>query len=172
MPFAASYTVSQSADGLSITITDTSNYAGYGGKAAFTGRQLYLYLNNGSQLTFPNAPDFSFANYPSDTITISVNRDYAPLILLSVTQIAGAVVFNSQNLYVFTAYTQNFLYGLVQYIAANPSVLSDTNFYSNLNIVQTEKDNSLQAGVYNDQYSAQSALDRAYNYIVNQSFYF
>ncbi len=92
MSLVVSFTVSQASDGSSYTIVDTSNYAANGGKAAFTNRQLLIYFSDGTQQAYTPTP-FSFANYPSDTLTISGQTvDYALRIVLSVDDALAATV--------------------------------------------------------------------------------
>lgn len=87
MPFVPTLSILNSPTGLEEIYVDVSDYAGYGGKSAFTNRTLTLILADGSELTYPGSPNFSFADYPNDTLTVSVSRDYAPLATLSVDSI-------------------------------------------------------------------------------------
>ncbi len=80
--------------------------------------------------------------------------------------------YSTTVLAVFTGYTQNFLYGLCQQLAARSSISNDTNWDTNQSYVQLQKDDALQCQVYNDQFNAQAALDRAYFYIQNQAYFF
>ncbi len=80
MPLVPTLAISNSATGELEIYRDASDYAGYGGKSLYYGRRLLLVLADGSTLA---DLDFSFADYPSDIITVSVPRDYAPLATLS-----------------------------------------------------------------------------------------
>jgi hypothetical protein len=88
----ASYVVTQSTSAGTVTVTDTSNYAANGGQASFTNRQLWLYYIDGTTVIFQNQPNFSFANYPSNSISIPISRDFALNIVMTVDDAVAATI--------------------------------------------------------------------------------
>jgi len=76
--------------------------------------------------------------------------------------------YSTTEVVVLTANMYNFLYGISQQIQASPSVLNIPGYqeslsscYNNLNMAKT-------AGIYEDQGSAQAAINR-FNTIANNS---
>jgi hypothetical protein len=92
MSFVASNSFSQSANGTTFTVVDTSNYADNGGQDKFTNRQLWVYYIDNTTVYFVNQPNFSFAAYPSNSITLPVNRDYAFNVVMTVDDAVAATV--------------------------------------------------------------------------------
>lgn len=174
MPFVATNSFLQASDGQSFSVVDTSDYAGYGGQAAFTNRRLWIYYIDGTTVTFTNAPDFSFASYPSNLITLPLQRDYAFQVVMTVEEIAGSVTYTADNIVVLTGNTKLYINGLVQQIAApaQPNVLNDTNWFNDLSKLQDYLDCAENAGYYSQQFNAQASLDAAYFIIQNNQYEF
>ena len=170
--FAVSFTVGQSSDGSAIIITDTSNYADNGTKSAFTNRQLFVYFVDNSQLVFPNQPSFSFADYPSDTISIPITRDFSFNIVLSVDKISPLTHYNKSEIVTLTVNTDLFKNSIIQKILAQPNIINDTLFFNSLSNLQVFEDGANDAGLYGQQYLAQVCLDLAYALNINQNDFF
>jgi len=103
MPFSTQFTVTQASDGSYYIVRDISDYAGYGGKSAFTNRQLTIEFFDGTTQSYSPTP-FSFANYPDDILTIdSQTVDYSLRITLSVED-APTIVLTTIAV---TSYTAN-----------------------------------------------------------------
>jgi hypothetical protein len=168
MSFTAQYSVSQSVNGNSLIINDTSSYASEP-KSSFTSRRLTLLKVDGTPINFPSGSttgyiDFSFAAYPSDSITITgFTGDLA--LIVTMTLVSSAPVTGStytiSSVVPMIGYTMLSIYNATQIAATNPIRLSDNQFYDTLSQLQTEVDNATVAGTYGDQFSAQAALDRA-----------
>jgi hypothetical protein len=171
--FVASFTASLNAAGNSVTVVDTSNYtASSEPYSGFTGRTLTILLKDGTAYT---TVLFPFVNGNGDSVTFALDRDYSLLLTMLCSKAApvSGSVYIASNIYTFINYTQNFIYGLIQNISANPSLLNDVLFQKSLKTIYNELSNATLAGsTFNDQQSAQSALDRAYYIISNQAIYF
>lgn len=177
MAFTGDFEVSQTSDITSLVITDTSSYASEG-QGTFSGRQIRLYKVDTNTLvpdgTTTSYIDFPFSDGNSKTISGVLLTDYslsANVIWLSNNPQPGSV-YAATEVVTFINYINDFLYGKVQQLAASPSLLNDTNWYSSLLKVYTEKENATQATLFEDQFAAQSAIDRALYYINNENLFF
>lgn len=176
MAFTGVFSVSQSSDYTSLTITDTSSYVSEPA-GNFSGRRVYLYKIDGTTLV-PSGTTTSYIDFPyglgsSVTITGVLNTDYA--LLINVTWICNSPqpgsTYTAQEVYGFLYYLQSFYSGQISNLSDNPSVLLDTNWYTDLSKLQTEIDNAQKAVSDGQQFSAQSAINRA-TYLMNNSQYF
>jgi len=170
MPFTPNYSVSQTSALNTLLFTDTSS----GTFPAVTARRIYLNKIDNSTLV-PSGTTTTYIDWPiisgiGDTLTVNVlQKDYSLNIVVN--WISGTTDTKAA-VNTFTGYTNLALYQLIQKVSATPSILNDTNFYSNLEKCYTELDNANQAQVYFDQYSSQAALDRAYQLLSHQNLYF
>jgi hypothetical protein len=171
--FVASFSVSLNAAGNTVIVTDTSNYTASGEPfSGFTSRTLTILQSDGTPFT-----TVSFTSFvgTGDTVSFSMGNDNALLITLTLTKTSPVVgsFYISSLLYTFVNYTQNFIYGLIQQISANPSLLNDVVFQKSLKTIYNELSNAkLSGATYNDQQSAQSALNRAAYIMNNSTIYF
>lgn len=173
MAFTASFTVTQSADCSTITVTDTSTY-NIENKATFSNRQLWLYQSDGTAYPYPNSPNFSFAAYPSDTITIAINQDYALNFLLVLTSNAPqpGSVYTSNQLYGLVCNLELFEYQQIQAQTSQPNIINNTTYMNSLSSLQTILDNVVQAVTYDDIFAAQSNINAGYDLMNNQNYFF
>lgn len=171
MPLTVSISISQNTGIPSaFVITDTST----GSDPSITSRRLYLLKPDGTYLV----PDGTTTDYvewsiAQSSITLSVlERDMALEILVE--WLAGAVVtYTYENSYVFTAYTNTFLYNLSVDQSSNPAIINATDFFANKTKMYSyvkEAENAIAIG--EDTVKAQLALDRAYQMILNEDKYF
>lgn len=169
MAFAGNFSVSQGVDSTSFTITDTST----GSDPSLTGRTITLALVNGSGLG--NSPvNWPLSDGSTKVLTGYLPRDYSVNITVSWTSsspIPGST-YTKTALYTFTGNTNAFIYSLIQDLAAQQNLSNDNGFYQNLGLLQTNVDSANTATTYGDQFSAQSALDRAYYLQTNQNLFF
>lgn len=169
MPFTGSFTVSQGSSIQDFTLTDNSSG---GSDPNLTGRTIYLYKADGSLLGGAAIPwSISAA---SKLISDLLDRDYSLSIVVvwaSSSPIPGAS-YSKTVIVTFTSYSNQFVYGKVQDLAADPDLANDANFYDNLGRLQTEIDGATQATNFSDQYNAQRCLDRAQQIMNNQNFNF
>lgn len=169
MAFAGDYSVSQGLDPTSFTLTDTST----GSDPNLVTRVISLYQADGSLLG-GSTISWPYSDGSTKVLTGYLARDLALNIIVDWTSsspIPGST-YTKSAYYGFVGNTNNFIYNLIQDIAAQPSILNDTDFYNNLSKLQTEVDSCALAITFADLFNAQSALDRAYYIMTNQQFYF
>lgn len=171
MAFNGNFTAAQSVDGQSIILTDTS----VGSDTNLTNRTVQLFLVDGSLLG-GSIINWSLASGNTLTIANILPRDYS--ILIQVNWISSSPL-PPPSTYVLTAlatFTQNSeiaAYSLLQQIASNVGITRDNDYMYNLALVNSDILNAKRANTFNDQFSAQSALDRIYDKVViNRNFYF
>lgn len=171
--FIASGVATESADSTNFSWLDNSNYSAEA-KGTFSNRQLWCYETDGSLLPFTNEPSFTFAAYPSDTITIALPQDISLNIVMTLTSTNPQTgsIYTTSGVYTFLGNINAFIYGLIQQLTAQPNIANDTNFMQGLSALQTERDNAIQATTFSDQQSAQAAINRAMAIINNQQFIF
>jgi hypothetical protein len=176
MSFIGSVVVSQGTDLSKFTLTDTSS----GNDGNIIGRRVYLFKTDGTTLV-PSGTAVTYVDWPivtvtNDTIDITVlDKDYAITVYvswISNSPLPSPSAYAYTLMHLFNGYSNSFVYGLIQQMAANPMVSSDNNFFINLSKVYTDLDNAAMAVANNDQFSAQMALDRIKNVIDNQTVYF
>lgn len=169
MAFAADYSTSQGIDVQSFTLTDTST----GSDPNLTTRSISVFktdntLLGGSAIAWP------LSDGSTKLISGLLLRDYSLNIVVtwsSSSPIPGSS-YSKSGIVTFTGNSNDFAYGLLQQIAANQSITSDSGFLYNLALINSDIRNAGRATTYADQGNAQAALDRIYNYIVNQNYYF
>lgn len=179
MAFIASYTSTQSANGTSLAITDTSNYTASGEpKSGFNYRRLYVYYVDGTSLVYPAGSSLGYIDFPlsgSDTLTITgFTADLSlrvDLILNKSVPVFGSV-YTSSNIVTMTGFLNQGIYNAAQILASNPIRLSDPVFKDSLVQLQREKVTAINAGTYGDQFSAQAALDRGTTIIAQSNIRF
>jgi hypothetical protein len=127
-------------------------------------------LADGSISATPTYIDFSFASYPSDSISIPISADYAFSIVLELT---------STNPQTGSTYTKTAVVGLYAYldmfaqqkqqgVQAQSDLERDANYRFNLFCLYMEIANVQNSTFYSVLSSAQNAIDRAYfNYVNN-----
>lgn len=175
--FTGTFSVSQNSNIQNIIITDTSDYSGEG-QGAFSGRQIRLYKVDTTTLV-PSGVTTTYINFPfsagsSITITGVLLTDYslsANVVWLSNSPQPGSV-YTATQVVTFLNYINDFIYGKVQQLAASPSLLNDTQWQNSMKIMYNEKENAEQATLYDDQFAAQSAINRAFQLINNDNLYF
>ena len=178
MAYTLNFTCVQQADLSNILLTDTSSG---GVDNNITTRRIYLYKLDSTTLVPAGTPteyiDWPIVN-PSgigDTIEVDVlSRDYslrAFVITTSTSPVVGAV-YEKTKVVTFTGNTSAGAYQILQGVAARPQILQDQNYLMNLFLLNGEIVNAALAQANENQFAAQSALDRGYNMLVNQQIYF
>lgn len=177
MAFTGTFTVTQSSNIQDVIITDTSSYSSEA-QGTFSTRQIRLYKIDTTTLvpsgTVTTYIDFPFSAGASITITGVLLRDYslsANVVWLSNAPQPGSI-YTATEVVTFLNYINDFIYGKVQQLAASPSLLNDTGWQDSMQIMYNEKENAEQATLYDDQFAAQSAIDRAYYLINHENMYF
>jgi hypothetical protein len=103
-----------------------------------------------------------------------LNTDYALLVnvvWLSNNPQPGSV-YTAQNIEVFLNYLKQFRSGQVSNLSDDPSILNDTNWYTDLFKLQTEINNAQESGADGQQFSAQAAINRGLYLMQNSQFFF
>ena len=166
MSFSQNFTALPVAGDLTkILLTDTSS-----GVDVISSRIISFYKTDGTLLSGATV------NWPvsagiGDTISPSVlTKDYSLNIVVA--WVAASVNYSKSLIFTSTGYSSQFAYKLTQDISANPGVLNNKNYYYNLFKLQSDIDNAIIDNTYGNQFSAQSALDRVYQMITNEKYYF
>jgi len=170
MAFTGLFSVSQTSDYTSFAVTDNSSYASEA-QGTFSGRFIYVYKIDGTLLT---SVSFPFTDGASKTLTGVLNTDYSLLVNVVWTSLSPqpGSVYTAQNVETFLNYLEAFLNGQISNLSDDPSILQDTNWYTDLFKLQTEIDNAEQAGADGQQFSSQAAISRAQYLVTNSSYFF
>lgn len=169
MAFSGNFSISQGVDVKSFTLTDTSS----GSDGNLTGRTISLFQSDGSLLG-GSTINWPLSDGSTKALTNYLPKDYSLLILVT-WQSSSPIPGSSYSKSVVNSFTGNsnaFAYGLLQQISANQSITSDAGFKENMDDINRDIRNAVRAAAFGDQGSAQQCLDRIYNMIVNQQFYF
>jgi len=169
---------------MAYTFTSTQNYGNIDAAvlvdtstslAGITGRLVYFRLADGTYLK-PTGTTTNYVVWPiaSNTLTVEdlLDKDYA--LDISVVWFTGSTITTTTTVLTpFTAYTELFLRQLTQYQAANPKLLSNSNFFSNKAKLRTLVNDCEQAVSFlNDQTAAQYCLDSCKELTDNTSTFF
>jgi len=152
------------------TLTDTSDYTDEP-ENTFTGRTITLTTSSGGTLvpagTLTTYIDFPFSGGASITIDC-MERDYA--LIVTVEWISDdpqpGSIYESSLVYGFESYDKNGEYGVIQALIARPSIVQNLTYWLNLGKLQTFIHCANQAVYYQQQDSAQAALNRG-AYLLN-----
>jgi hypothetical protein len=167
--FSCDFSVSQGLNVQDFQITDTST----GSDSNLTGRTISLFLVDNSLLG-GSVINWPLSDGSTKLISGLLTRDFSlniQVVWASSSPIPSST-YSKNHIVTFTGNSNQFAYGLLQQIAANQSITSDNGFLYNLALVNSDIQNANRANSYADNGNAQAALNRIYNYIVNQQFYF
>ena len=173
MAFSPAFTVAQGIDATSFIITDTST----GSDGLITDRQIFLQKADGTYLTPTGSTtdyiDFPLSDGSSITLTGILAIDYALSITINWNNSGGTALYTLTQSFDFIGNDEQFMYGLVQGIAANRGILQNFNFVMNcfeISMYVDYSQNAVTTG--NDIQSAQQLLSYAQNMINNSMTYF
>lgn len=167
MAFTPAFTTSQTLGNPNIV-----NYAdsSTGSDASITQRRVFLIDAEGSYLV-PTGTSTSYIQWALVNTSIAINVltvDMCLSVLVQWLDVNNAVLYSSTQLCVYTLYSENFYYGLTQNQTTTPNIVNDINYYFNKMVLRCSIDEANNATLYGiDQFSAQSALDRAQALIDN-----
>lgn len=168
MAYNAAFTISSLIIPGSFIFTDAST----GSDPNITSRRIGLYQADGTLLT-GDWIDFPLS---SSSITLDVlNVDYSLNIVYEVTSSAPLPppsAYTASGLFTFTGNSYIFIDSLIGAIAFTSTIVQDTNYLSNLGVVQTLLDCAIRAGDTGQQRAAQECLSRVQYYINNQQILF
>jgi hypothetical protein len=166
MAFNGAFTISSLISPGGFVVNDTST----GSDGNLTGRTIALYQADGTLL---GGATINFPLSSGSSITLNVlNVDKCLLIVLtwiSSSPLPPPSAYSASGLFNFIGNSRQFEDQQIGAIQSNPGILNDANFKSSLGELQTEIDNSIQAASTGQQASAQAALSRIQNMIVNQA---
>lgn len=172
MPFLPSFSVSQTPlNPAIVTVNDTST----GSDPAITSRVIYFIDAEGNYIV-PTGTLTSYVDFPIIVSTIDIDllqEDTALDVRIEWLNVLGSVIYTITQTYCFAQYTKDFLYYLVQLQGLTPSVVSDSNYDSNLALLWTSVRGAINAiEIANDLAGSQNCLDRCTYYSLNQSKFF
>lgn len=165
MSLVVSFTLTPTSSASSFILTDTST----GSDGAVTDRQIILYTPQNNQYVPPI--DWPIAQ---SSITISpLTADQALNIVVNWNNSGGVPLYTASQIFSFTQYGEQFLYGLTQNQTSNPSLLNDNNYLTNKYIFRVHIEDAIKAiTVGNDIVAAASCIVLYQEMINNQSLYF
>jgi len=173
MSFTPNFSSAESlATPANVTFTDTST----GTDGGLTSRRLYIVLSTGKYLT--TSGESTAAAYETwaigdATITLALlNRSTAASV--TVQWLTGTSVTYTKTIAMgWDLYDYLFAFELLQSQTATPTIVSDTNYYSNFFMYLTNIFNAENAiTVASDTFSSQSSLNKNYNLSTNSTKYF
>lgn len=167
MAFNSAFTITPTADASTFILTDSST----GSDGNLTGRTIYLIQTSGAYLVFPIPWPIGQSsitlNLLQQDIALNIRVDWS-----SSSPLPSPSTYTYSQIYAFVGYGQLYVYQLTQYQTSKPTVIDDSNYYSNKSKLITEIDSALSAIVTGaDLYGAQSAIDR-YQFLIKNSQYF
>lgn len=170
MAFTGLFTVSQTSDITSFSVTDASSYASEG-QGTFSTRHIYVYKIDGTLLA---SVDFPFTDGATKALTGILNTDYSLLVNVTWASLnpQPGSVYTAQSIETFLNYLYAFYAGQISTLSDNPAILQDTNWYESLFKLIVEISNAEQATEDGQQFSAQAAIDRALYLKNNSQFFF
>ena len=177
MAFTGTFTIAQTSDLTSFVVNDTSSYSSEG-TGTFSGRKIYVYKVDGTTLV-PEGTTTTYISFPfsagnSITITGILNTDYSLLVNVVWESLDPQVgsTYSAQSIETFLNYLYAFYAGQISTLSDNPAILQDTNWYDSMIKLIVEISNAEQATADAQQFSAQSAINRALYLKNNSQFFF
>lgn len=168
MAWTLAFSITQDTNAANFTLVDGST----GSDPAVTQRRIVLTLSDGTNLG-GSYIDFPFSEGASKLVAGLLIVDESISITLQYLNVSGTVLYSLSKTYCFKENDEQFIYWQVQNIAANRSILQDTNFVSNLMRLRVFVDSANNAVVTgNDIGSSQMCLDLAQEMINNPTTYF
>lgn len=172
MSFTPNFTSSQTIGAPSIAVfTDTST----GSDVTIASRRITLTKIDQTTLV-PTGTTTSYNVWSYGDTAISLNvlgKDYCLAVRVDWMSAGNTILYTKTIVRIFTLYSETFYYSLTQDQTATPDIINDKDYYNSKMALRVEIDSADQAVTFaSDQFSAQSALDRAKLFIDNQSFYF
>lgn len=169
MSFTANFSTTQGIDVQSFTVVDSST----GSDPNLTTRNISLFKTDGTLLG-GSVIAWPLSDGSSKLISGLLTRDYSLNIVvnwISSSPIPGSTYVKAEVV-TFIGNSDLFAEELLQQIGARQGITNDTGFENNLALVNSDIENAQRAARYSDQGNSQECLDRIYNKIVNQNFYF
>jgi hypothetical protein len=164
MPLVASFSVASTSNPAALLLTDTST----GSDGAVTDRQILLYNTANAligQFDWPIA---------QSSITITpLTEDISLNILVNWNNNVGATLYTYSQLFAALEYVLQFEYSLIQQMTAQPNIINDQEFLSNLGKLRTFIDSANQSiSQGQDIQSAQVCINLYQQLMANPQLYF
>lgn len=172
MPLTPSFEITQS--GLSpsvITATDNST----GSDTDVTQRRIFFQTPYGTYLVESGVTtDYNSWALANTSQSFDVLKtDQALSILVQWLDVSDAVLYSLTQVFCLPQFNRNFFYYLIQQQALTPTILQDTNYFSNIATYWMNITGAIQAVVIGaDIRASQSCLDRATDMMNQQNKYF
>lgn len=163
MPINPSFSINAIAqiNPAAIALVDTST----GADGNIASRQLLLFEVDSTLLV----PAIPWAYAQTSLVATPLTQDIALNVTVNWLDAGGGVLYTASQIYVFTGYSELFLYQLTQNQTSQPNIVADQNYYNNKMQLRCELDAAVQAiQVGSDIYSAQKLIDRI-TYMINNS---
>jgi hypothetical protein len=173
MALSPAFIIAPGTDVSGYTLTDTST----GSDGAIASRRIYNQTSIGTYIV-PTGTITDYIPFPlSDGSSISVTEmltvDYALSITVQWLDASNNVLYTLTQSFCFVGNDEQFMYGIVQGVSANNSILQNRNFILNcfrLAMFTTYAQKAVETG--NDIYSSQILLSSAQGMINKSSAYF
>lgn len=163
MPIAPAFSINaiQPISPSTINLVDLST----GSDAAISSRQILLYQIDNTLLTSPITWPYSASSISIAPLT----QDIAVNVVVNWLAVDGVtVLYTSSQIFGFKNYSEQFYYSLIQAQTAQPNVIIDVNYITNLMQLRVYLDSVFQAiSVGQDIYAAESIIQKAI-YMVQQ----
>lgn len=137
MPLTPAFTIANNiVNTNTFVLTDTST----GTDGTVTKIVVFVYDVANNQIA---GSPFTFAYTLNAAYNLSVlTQDMSANVVVQWQTVANAVQATSAQIFAFTGYSEWSIYGLIQQVAANNSLLRDKNFYDNLSYTITDIDSA------------------------------
>ena len=176
--FTAAFSDGRSLSCESFYIADTSDYSTEG-HGTFNYRHIWIYLADrstmladGSITTTPTYINFPFSDGDTLTVPLSLDWEFRIRLELDSNNPQAGSTYDVSAVVGSLCYLPQFGAGLQTGTQAQASLRNDSNYRTNLANFYLELDNVVQATTFSVLQSGQNAIDRAYEYVNNQSKYF
>lgn len=172
MPLSPAFTISQSAlsPGV-ITATDTSG----GADVSVTQRRIFFQTSQGTYLV-QSGTTTQYEPWPLADVSDSWNvltSDQALSITVQWLDVSNTVLYTLTQVFCLPQYNKNFFYFLIQQQALTPSIIQDSNYFSNLSTYWMNITGAIQAiEIGADVSASQNCLSRATYMMDNQQMFF
>lgn len=171
MAFVQAFTTSQNTGSPSVlTITDTST----GVDLTITQRRVYLIRSDDTYLV-PTGTTTDYIAWALVDTSININVldvDYALNIRVDWLNVSNVAVYTLTTLTNFDLYANRFFYELNQFETSDTKIKDENNYYNNMAKLLCAINQSENATIFGDIFSAQKALDRAARLVNNPQLFY
>lgn len=169
MAYVGNFSVSQGLNVQNFSLTDTST----GVDPNITGRTIHLFQTDNTELGGTSI-DWPLTDGSTKAINGLLTWDFSlniVVVWVSSSPIPGST-YTKAAVTTFTGNSNVFAYSLVQQLASSQSMTRNKDYLYNLALVNSDILNAIRCQTFSDQGNSQQALNRIYNFFVNQQLYF